>query len=62
MTQHDRTPQADQNLQTTFGDRHIGTGAADQRLMLETVGYDSSTRSSARPSPPRSTPSPSSTR
>ncbi|PZE75380.1 glycine dehydrogenase (aminomethyl-transferring) [Curtobacterium sp. MCBD17_019] len=41
MTQHDRTPQADQNLQTTFADRHIGTGAADQRLMLETVGYDS---------------------
>ncbi len=32
---------ADQNLQTSFADRHIGTTAADQRTMLETVGQPS---------------------
>ncbi len=31
----------DQNLQTSFADRHIGTTAADQRTMLETVGQPS---------------------
>jgi len=31
----------DQNLQTSFADRHIGTTAADQRTMLDTVGHSS---------------------
>ncbi|KQO62866.1 aminomethyl-transferring glycine dehydrogenase [Curtobacterium sp. Leaf261] len=29
------------NLQTTFADRHIGTTPLDQRRMLDAVGYDS---------------------
>ncbi|MFZ7088337.1 aminomethyl-transferring glycine dehydrogenase [Curtobacterium sp. RRHDQ10] len=36
MTSHEHA-----NLQTTFADRHIGTGPADQARMLETLGYDS---------------------
>jgi len=31
----------DENLQTTFADRHIGTTPADQRAMLEVVGQPS---------------------
>lgn len=31
----------DQNLQTSFADRHIGTTAADQRVMLDAVGRSS---------------------
>jgi glycine dehydrogenase len=31
----------DDNLQTTFADRHIGTTPADQRAMLDAVGQPS---------------------